>query len=82
MTAGEHDVTLMSRVRCHLCEDAHAVVERVCAELGVPLTVTDVDTDPLLRAAYGDRVPVLLVDGAEHGHFRVDEHRLRRALAR
>jgi len=43
---------------------------------------TDVDADPDLRAAYGDLVPVVLVDGREHGHWRVEEARLRRALAR
>jgi hypothetical protein len=27
-------VTLYTKPGCHLCEDARAVVERVCAELG------------------------------------------------
>jgi hypothetical protein len=39
-----------------------------------------VDTDPELRAEYGDRVPVIMVDGREHGFFRVEEGRLRAAL--
>jgi len=74
-------VTLLSRAGCHLCDDARAAVRRVCAELGVPWDERDVDTDPELRAEYGDRVPVVLVDGAEHGHLAVEDSRLRRALA-
>ncbi len=74
-------VTVVSRQGCHLCEVAEADVERICADLGVPWEVTDVDADPELRAEYGERVPVILVDGEEHGYWRVEEDRLRAALA-
>ncbi|MEV6622119.1 glutaredoxin family protein [Amycolatopsis sp. NPDC051106] len=76
-----HEVTVMSRVGCHLCEVAEADVARICGELGHTWKTEDVDTDPEWRAEYGDRVPVILVDGAEHGYWRVEEDRLRRALA-
>ncbi|MEU0530275.1 glutaredoxin family protein [Amycolatopsis tolypomycina] len=76
-----HEVTVMGRDGCHLCEVAEAEVARICGELGVAWTAEDVDTDPEWRAEYGDRVPVILVDGAEHGYWRVEEDRLRRALA-
>jgi glutaredoxin len=75
-------VTVMSRQGCHLCEVAEADVARICGELGVGWAVTDVDTDPELRAEYGDRVPVILIDDAEHGYWRVEEDRFRAALAR
>jgi glutaredoxin len=73
-------VTVVSRNGCHLCEVAEAEVARICAELGVPWEVTDVDADPELRAEYGEYVPVILVDGEEHGYWRVEEARLRAAL--
>lgn len=76
-----HEVTVMSRVGCHLCEVAEADVARICGELGAVWKTEDVDTDPEWRAEYGDRVPVILVDGAEHGYWRVEEERLRKALA-
>jgi glutaredoxin len=76
-----HEVTVMSRAGCHLCEVAEADVARICGELGVAWTTEDVDTDAEWRAEYGDRVPVILVDGAEHGYWRVEEDRLRQALA-
>ncbi len=74
-------VTVVSRQGCHLCEVAEADVARICAELEVDWSVTDVDTDTGLRAEYGDRVPVILIDGQEHGYWRVEEDRFRAALA-
>jgi hypothetical protein len=35
----------------------------------------DVEADLELRAEYGDRVPVILVDGCEYGFWRVEEQR-------
>jgi glutaredoxin len=77
-----HRITLLSRDGCHLCDDARQLVRRVAAEVGSPWDETDVDGDPALRAEYGDLVPVVLVDGKEHGYWRIDEARLRRALRR
>jgi glutaredoxin len=77
-----HQVTVMTRVGCHSCVQAETDVERICAELGVAWSARDVDGDPELRAEYGDRVPVILIDGAEHGYWAVEEDRFRRALAR
>ncbi|CAN5424086.1 glutaredoxin family protein [soil metagenome] len=73
-------VLLYSRSGCHLCEVALADVERICGDLAVEFDEVDVDTDPALRAEYGDRVPLIVVDGGEHGYFSVDEPRLRAAL--
>lgn len=77
----ERRVTLLSRGDCHLCDVARADLTRITGELGVALSEVDVDTDPELRAEYGDRLPVILIDGAEHGYWRVEEERLRRALS-
>ena len=74
-------VTVVSRQGCHLCEVAEAEVARICGELDVPWEVTDVDADAELRAEYGDQVPVILIDGQEHGYWRVEEDRFRAALA-
>lgn len=74
-------VTVVTRQGCHLCEVAEAEVARICGDLSVPWELTDVDADPELRAEYGERVPVILIDGAEHGYWRVEEDRLRAALA-
>lgn len=77
-----HEVTVVTRVGCHACEQAETEVHRICGELEVPWSAVDVDSDTELRAEYGDRVPVILIDGVEHGYWRVEEDRFRRALAR
>jgi glutaredoxin len=77
----ETRVRLYSKPGCHLCDDARAVVERVCADLGTSYDEVDITTSPELTNAYADQIPVTFVDGRQHDFWRVDETRLRRALA-
>ena len=79
--AGPDRVTLVVRDGCHLCVEARAVVERVCDDLGVGWHEIDVDADPALRVKWSEEVPVTLVDGRQHGFWRVEEARLRTALS-
>jgi len=56
-------------------------------EFGFELKITDVDAvaaagDSAPRAEFGDRLPVVLLDGAEHSYWEVDESRLRADLAK
>jgi hypothetical protein len=76
-----HEVNLLVRAECHACAAARENIARICAELDVPWRTTDVDSDPGLRAEYGDRIPVILVDGQEHGFWTVQEQRLRVVLS-
>jgi glutaredoxin len=76
-----HQVTVMTREGCSACAVAEREIERICGDLGVEWSAADVDSDPEWRAEYGDRVPVILVDGDEHGYWKVEEERLRKALA-
>jgi len=78
---GAARVTLIGRPGCHLCDDARQVVERVTADLGVGFEELSVDDDPQLLAEYAEEIPVVLVDGKQHTFWRVDEARLRKALA-
>jgi glutaredoxin len=75
-------LTLITRVDCHLCDVAKEAIARVAAAAGVGWDELDVDADPALQEEYWDRVPVILLDGKEHGYWRVEEERLRRDLAR
>ena len=72
---------LLTRQECHLCENAAATLEPIAAEAGLVVTMLDVDANPELQAEYGDRVPVVLLDGREHSYFTVDVPRLRRDLS-
>ena len=76
----EPRLQLLSRAGCHLCATAWETVTRLAAEVGEVPREVDVDTDPELQAEYGDRVPVVLLDGREHSYFTVDVDRLRRDL--
>ncbi|TLS42033.1 glutaredoxin family protein [Streptomyces montanus] len=77
----ERLVTLIGKPGCHLCDDAQDVIEKVCAELGVPWEKKDITQDEELHRLYWEQIPVVLVDGAQHTFWRVNEDRLRRALA-
>ena len=82
MGATDHAVTLVTRTGCHLCEDAETRLRQLAAELGFEYREVDVDADPALRAEYSDRVPVILIDGREHGYWRLEEPRFRKAISR
>lgn len=75
-------VTLVGRPGCHLCDTAREVIAAVCADLGVAWAERSVTDDAALLERYAELVPVTLVDGRQHDYWRVDEARLRAALAR
>ncbi|BBZ10661.1 hypothetical protein MBRA_08560 [Mycobacterium branderi] len=79
-------VQLLTRDGCSICERAYSQLAALAAELGFDLSATDVDAaaaagNPALRAEFGDRLPVVLLDGREHSYWEVDEERLRADLA-
>ncbi|WP_392964424.1 glutaredoxin family protein [Streptomyces sp. LN245] len=77
-----HLVTLIRKPGCHLCDDAQEVIEKVCSDLGVPWEGKDITEDEELHRRYWEQIPVVLVDGAQHTFWRVNEERLRKALTR
>jgi hypothetical protein len=66
-------VTLYGKPGCHLCDDARVVVERVRAEHPFELREVDVSLDPQLNREYGERIPVLALDGDELFEYVVEE---------
>jgi hypothetical protein len=81
-----HEVMLLTRAGCCLCDTAKDQLAVMSQELGFTLGATDVDAaalagDPTLRTEYGDRLPVVLLDGREHSYWEVDEQRLRADLS-
>ena len=82
-----HELTLISKPGCHLCETAEAVVSRVLAEFAAEQPAASLELkhqnildDPLLQAKYADEIPVLLIDGKVHNYWRIDPDRLVAAL--
>ena len=74
------EVVLVTRAGCHLCEQAAPVVAREAASAGAAYAERDVDADPIDLAAYGEQVPVVLLDGVPHAYWQVDPKALRAAL--
>ena len=66
-------VTLYGKPGCHLCDEARAAVGRVRAEHPFELEQVDVTVDPRLERRYGERIPVLVLDGEELFEFFVNE---------
>ncbi len=79
-------VELLTRSGCVICARVHDRLAELATELGFGLSTTDVDAaaaagNSALRAEFGDRLPVILLDGREHSYWDVDEARLRADLA-
>ena len=75
-------VTLYGKPGCHLCEEAREVVARMRERSGFELEEVDVSADPRLHREYGERIPVLELDGEELFEYFVDPDELRRRLDR
>lgn len=73
-------VVVYTRARCGLCRQAQALVAREARRADVEHV--DVDTDEQLVAAYGVRVPVVLVDGEEVAELQVAPGAVRAAVRR
>ncbi|WP_147534048.1 glutaredoxin family protein [Bacillus marasmi] len=73
-------ITLYSRNKCHLCEDAKEAVNGLQSEFDFSLQVVDIDTDDRLTELYGLMIPVILIDGEEVQYGRIDKNVIRKRL--
>ncbi|WP_458042536.1 MULTISPECIES: glutaredoxin family protein [Bacteria] len=79
-------ITVIGKPDCHLCDVAEGVVERVLADLPervasrIEVIETSISDDPDLYAKWWEKIPVVLIDGELHAHWRVAPDRLREAL--
>jgi hypothetical protein len=79
-------LTLIGKPDCHLCDVAHEVVESVLADLPdevadqIDVREASIVEDPALYDLWWEKIPVVLIDGRLHAHWRVAPERLRAAL--
>jgi hypothetical protein len=79
-------LTLIGKPDCHLCEVADEIVELVVSELpaeveqDVVIERASILEDPALHELWWEKVPVVLIDGELHAHWRLSADRLRAAL--
>lgn len=79
-------LTLIGKPDCHLCDVADEIVDLVVGEL--PERVADdlvierasILEDSALYDLWWEKVPVVLIDGDLHTHWRLSADRLRAAL--
>lgn len=77
-------LTLIGKPDCHLCDVARAVVDTVVAELPEDAVVVEEQSildDTSLYEVWWEKIPVVLIDGSLHAHWRVSPDRLRDALS-
>jgi len=75
-------LTLYGKAGCCLCDEARAAVAEVREQIAFDLEEVDVAADPRLHRQYGERIPVLVVDGYEAFELGVDAGSLRDLLGR
>ena len=74
-------LTLLVRAYCHLCDEMREALSPLVAASRIRVAEIDVDADANLALVWGDKVPVLLADGIELCHFRLDSAALAAHLA-
>ena len=75
-------VTLYGKAGCGLCDEARAEIETARARHAFDLTEVDVSLDPVLNKRYGERIPVVEIDGEEAFELHVRASELEQRLAR
>lgn len=73
-------ITLYTRPGCHLCDQAKQALDGLRDQTGEQWTEVNIAGDIELEREYGERLPVIMLDGREHGYFRVEVDRLRSDL--
>jgi len=73
-------ITVYLRPGCHLCEEALAVLGDLRAQVAFVLETVDIESDDDLHRRYLERIPVIVLDGAELYDYVVDARDLRARL--
>jgi glutaredoxin len=74
-------VTLYTRKRCCLCDDAKAVLHAARAKAQFDYEEVDIDLDPELVRRYNDEVPVIAINGVKAFKYRLDMKEFLKKLA-
>ena len=78
--AGSPAVILFTRQRCHLCDEAKAVLRRLQREEPFQFSEINIDADADLQARYNEEVPVVFIHGRKAFKFEIDEKKFLKSL--
>jgi glutaredoxin len=70
---GSAVVEIYSKPDCHLCDEAKAVLLKMQRHHGFQLREVNIADDEKLMAEYGERIPLVLVNGHLICKYFVDE---------
>ncbi|WP_144876865.1 glutaredoxin family protein [Microbacterium sp. 1.5R] len=79
-------LTLIGKPDCHLCDVASEIIDAVVADLpdaaaeSIEIVEASINDDPALYELWWEKIPVVLIDGELHAHWRLSADRLREAL--
>jgi hypothetical protein len=74
------DVTLYSKVGCHLCEEAKAAIAPLLREFRATLREIDIEGDVTLMERFGCDIPVIYIGRKKAAKHRVNLEQFRRQL--
>ena len=74
------EITLYGKPGCCLCDEAKQAIQALRLERTFELHEVDVSLDPGLHRDYGERIPVVAIDGEEAFELEVDPAALRDRL--
>ena len=74
------DVTLYSKVGCHLCEEAKTAIAPLLREFHATLREIDIAGDATLVARFGCDIPVIYIGRKKAAKHRVNLEQFRRQL--
>ncbi|WP_455378894.1 glutaredoxin family protein, partial [Petrachloros mirabilis] len=73
-------VTIFSRPDCHLCDVISRMAHAIQQEFPFDIEKVSVQESQALVERYGDRVPVVMIEGIEYCSGKITEGDLRRAI--
>ena len=74
------DVTLYSRVGCHLCEEAKTAIAPLLRQFSATLREIDIEGDATLMERFGCDIPVIYIGRKKAAKHRVNLEQFRRQL--
>ncbi|KIY23751.1 glutaredoxin family protein [Mesobacillus subterraneus] len=75
-------VKLYSRPRCHLCENAHQILEELQQNWNFTIEEINIDDDSELVEKYGITIPVIELDGEELQNGIINKKFINEAFSR
>ena len=77
----ENELTLYSRLGCHLCEDMQNLLPAYLENAGLSLDIIYIDDNADLEQEYGTLVPVLKAGNREICHYFLDVKALQQYIS-